>query len=63
MPAVRSNFGDLLTPGFRKIYFDAYDEVPSVMEKIFTMNSSSKDSERDSSVTGFGYPTATPEDH
>ena len=61
MATLRSNFGDLLTPGFRKIFDDRYSDVESVMEKVFHVNTSTKDTEKDSAVTGFGYPVATPE--
>ena len=31
----RDNFGELMTPIHKKIFFDAYDEVPKKYEKIF----------------------------
>ena len=58
---LRGNFGDLLTPGFRKIFDDKYTEVPGVMDKIFHVNTSEKDTEKDSAITGFGYPVLTSE--
>ena len=61
MTTLRANFGDLLTPGFRKIFDDNFKEVPSTMEKLFHVNTSDKDTEKDSAVTGFGYPVLTPE--
>lgn len=61
MASYRANFGDLLEPGFRKIFDDRYKEVPGTMDKIFHVHTSEKDSEKDSAITGFGYPTETPE--
>lgn len=53
--ANRSNFGDLLEPGFREIFDDKYNEVPSTFERIFNVHTSDKQDERDSAVSGFGY--------
>ncbi len=50
----RAHFGDLLTPGFRKIYSDTYSEIPTVKERIFHMETSDKADEKDSSLSGFG---------
>jgi len=50
-----SLFGDLLEPGFREIYYDRFSEVPMKMESIFHVKNSSKQDEKDSSVSGFGY--------
>jgi phage major head subunit gpT-like protein len=54
MASYRSTFGDLLEPGFREIFNDAFKEMPMVFERIFRTNSSSKQDEKDSGVTGFG---------
>ena len=51
MATLRANFGDLLTPGFRKIFDDKYTEVDGIMEKVFHVNTSEKDTEKDSAVT------------
>ena len=59
--ALRSDFGNLLEPGFRKIFFDGYEEAPGHMEELFHVNTSTKDSEKDSAISGFGYPQETPE--
>lgn len=59
--ANRANFADLLTPGFRKIYNDAFSEVPMVMDSIFHVNTSEKADEKDSSVSGFGLAVETAE--
>src|SRR3990167_2194970 len=52
--AVKSYFGDLLEQGFRKIFNDAFKETERVFTQVFRMNSSSKQDERDSAVSGFG---------
>ena len=61
MPATRSGFGDLLEPGFREIFDDRYEEIPSIAEELFHVNTSEKQDERDSAVTGFGYMVQTAE--
>lgn len=50
----RSNFGDLLEPGLRKIYDDVYQNIPQMYASIFNVGTSDKESEKDSAVTGFG---------
>jgi phage major head subunit gpT-like protein len=59
--ALRSNFGDVLEPGFRKIFNDRYNEIPEQFSKLFRINSSSKYQEKDSAVSGFGMLTQTGE--
>ena len=59
--ATRANFGDLLEPGFRQIFFDQYSQLPTVYDKIFRINGSSKQQEYDSSVSGFGQLVETSE--
>jgi len=59
--ANRANFGDLLEPGFRQIFFDQFASLPTVYDKIFKVNSSSKQDEKDSSVSGFGQLVQTSE--
>ncbi len=54
MASVRSNFGDLLEPGFRQIFDDAFNELPMVFPKVMNVNTSAKQDEKDSGVTGFG---------
>ena len=54
MAGYRSTFGDLLEPGFREIFDDAFKEMPLVFPQIFNVNSSTKQDEFDSGVTGFG---------
>jgi len=61
MASLRSNFGDLLEPGFRKIFDDAFKEMALVFPKLFRVNSSRKQDEFDSAVSGFGLMTETTE--
>ena len=61
MASYRSSFGDLLEPGFRQIFDDAFNEMPLVFPNIFNVNSSTKQDEYDSGVTGFGLLQSTSE--
>ena len=61
MAVNRGSFADLLTPGFRQIFDDKYSETPMVMDKLYHMNTSAKDTEKDSAVTGFGLAVQTSE--
>lgn len=61
MASNRANFADNLTPGFRKLYDDAYTEEPMKMDSIFNIESSEKDTERDTAITGFGLAQLTAE--
>jgi len=54
MASLRASFGDLLEPTFRKIFDDRYSEIPQVFPSILHVNSSDKQEEHDSAVTGFG---------
>lgn len=58
---LRGNIGDLLEPGFRKIYDDAFKEMPLVFPKIFNVSDSTKQDEKDSGITGFGLLQVTGE--
>lgn len=55
MASFKSNFGDLLEPGLREIYDTRYAEIPSIFPQLLTVNSSTKQSEKDSAISGFGY--------
>lgn len=48
------NFGKLLEPGLRKIFFETYDELPEQYSRIYNMNSSTKAVERDWGMGAFG---------
>lgn len=50
----RNDFGDLLEPGFREIYDDAFKEIPLVFPRIFQVEDSTKQDEKESGITGFG---------
>lgn len=52
--AERSNFQNLLEVGLRSIFFERYEQEPQVMPSIFKVDSSTRDIETDSAVTGFG---------
>ena len=54
MPAIRGNFSDELDPSIREIFFDRYDQEPQIMPTVFNIETSSKDSEKDSATTAFG---------
>lgn len=54
MASIRSNFGDLLEPGFRKIFNDGYKEMPEVFPRVSQVENSTKQDEKYSGVSGFG---------
>ncbi len=49
-----TNFGKLLEPGFRKIFFETYDELPEQFSKIYNVAKSKKAVERDWGMGAFG---------
>lgn len=49
-----TNFGKLLEPGLRKIFFETYDELPEQYSKIYNMETSSKAAEHDWGMGAFG---------
>ncbi len=48
------NFGKLLEPGLRKIFFETYDEIPEQYAKIYNVDSSTKAVEHDWGMGAFG---------
>lgn len=52
--ANKTNFGDLLEPGFRQIFDDNYKEVDRIFTQIFRVQNSTKQDEKDSAISGFG---------
>lgn len=58
--ANKSQFGDLLEPGFRKIFNDNFKETERVFTKVFRIANSTKQDEKDSGVTGFGQLAVKP---
>lgn len=55
---ISSNFGKLLAPGLRKIFFETYAEVPEQFSKIYKVNKSKKATETDYGLGAFGDWTA-----
>lgn len=53
MPAISENFGDLLTPGLRKIFTEQYNELPSMIGALYNIQDSNVSYEKDSSVGSF----------
>lgn len=49
-----TNFSELLEPGLRKIYGDAYNEYAEEYSKVFEVDSSSRNFEQDQSLTTLG---------
>ena len=50
----RGNLGDLLSPGFREIFFQKFGERPPQYSELFNIESSKRKYEDDSYVSGFG---------
>lgn len=51
---ISDNFGKLLAPGLRKIFFETYAEVPEQFSKIYKVNTSKKAKETDYGLGAFG---------
>ena len=51
---ISDNFGALLEPGLRKIFFETYDELPEQFSKVLNMNKSTKAKETDWGMGAFG---------
>ena len=49
-----ANFGKLLEPGLRKIFFETYDELPEQYSMIYNMDTSTKAVEHDWGMGAFG---------
>ena len=54
MPAVSANFGDLITPGLKKIFTEQYDQLPEMRTSLFNVISSDRAYEKESTVGAFG---------
>jgi phage major head subunit gpT-like protein len=50
----KTNFGKLLEPGLRKIFFESYNELPEQFPKIYNMETSTKAEETDFGMGAFG---------
>lgn len=48
------NFGKLLEPGLRKIFFETYDEIPEEFTRIYNVSDSEKAVEHDWGMGAFG---------
>ena len=51
---VSENFGKLLYPGLRKIFFETYDEIPEQFPRIFHVETSNSATETDYGMGAFG---------
>ena len=51
---ISENFGKLLYPGLRKIFFETYDEIPEQFPKIFNVETSNSATETDYGMGAFG---------
>ena len=51
---VSENFGKLLYPGLRKVFFETYDEIPEQFPKIFNVQTSNSATETDHGMGAFG---------
>lgn len=49
-----TNFGQLLEPGLRKIFFETYDELPEQYSKVYNVATSDKAVEHDWGMGAFG---------
>ena len=47
---VSANFGKLLEPGLRKIFFETYDEVPEHFSKVYNVETSNSATETKSPI-------------
>ena len=61
MTALRANFGPLLAPGLREVFFDKFDSYPSEYKDLFNVESSTRKYEDDQGVSGFGLVPEKPE--
>lgn len=50
----KANFGQLLEPGLRKIFFETYDELPEQFSKVYNVQDSDKAKEHDWGMGAFG---------
>jgi len=54
MPVASSNFGVLLEPGLRKVFFQSYKDLPEQFSVLFTVKTSKKAKETDYHIAGIG---------
>ena len=51
---VSANFGKLLYPGLRKVFFETYDELPEQYSKVYNVETSNSATETDYGMGAFG---------
>lgn len=51
---IPENFGAILEPGLREVFFAGYGEVPETYNKVFHIFDSSQSSEKDQDIVGLG---------
>ena len=51
---VSANFGKLLYPGLRKVFFETYDEIPEQYSKVYNVETSNSATETDYGMGAFG---------
>lgn len=61
MTMIRGNFSDTLDPAMRTVFFDRYDLEPEVRPMVFNEQTSDRNIEEDSAITGLGLLTQTSE--
>lgn len=61
MTGLRANFGPLLAPGLREIFFDKFDSYPTQYTELFNVETSTRKYEDDYGVSGFGLVPEKPE--
>jgi hypothetical protein len=61
MPVTRGAFDQLLVPGANKVYVDEYNELPSMYDQIFDIDTSGRAFEDDLVATGIGIAVSKPE--
>lgn len=61
MSAIRANFQDTLAPELATVYFDRYEAEPEVRPQVFKEETSGRDKETDSAVSGFSLLIQTSE--
>ena len=52
--ARRENFGSLLEPGLRKIFYETYDQIPSMIAELYNVQTTSNPFEKDQSIGTMG---------
>jgi phage major head subunit gpT-like protein len=54
MTAISAQFGDLLEPGLRQILFNKFNQYPEEYAMVFNVDTSGRDTEKESTLTGLG---------